>query len=228
MEIIAEKRQNKGKQNKRLRKERKIPAAVYGQGMDTDSLTIDLNNFIKVYKEAGETTLIDLKYNGTNEKVLVKEVQVNPISLEPIHVSFHKVNLKEKISANVPVEVIGEEDSPIVKSGEGLVLVLHSEIEVEALPTDLPSEFTVDVSKLTEVGAGITVGELAYDREKVEIVDLEEDEIIVKIDYAEMLEEEETEVSEEELIAGVEATEEKPESEEEGEGEEESKEKTEE
>ncbi len=213
MEIIAEKRTIKGKQNKKLRRDRKIPATVYGKGMESESLTIDLNNFIKVFKEAGETTLIDLKYDGTDEKVLVKEFQVHPVSLVPTHVSFHKVDLTEKINANVPVEVIGEDVSPVVKSGEGLVLVLLNEIEVQALPANLPSEFTVDISNLDEVGAGITVGELIFDKEKVEIIGLEEDEIIVKIDYAEMLEEEEEEVSEEELIAGVEATEEKPEEE---------------
>lgn len=161
-----------------------------------------------VFKEAGETTLIDLNFNGGTEKVLVKEVQVHPVTSDPLHVSFFKVNLTEKIRAEVPVEVVGEEKSPILKNEQGILLIILNEIEVEALPADLPSRFEIDVSHLTEIGEGVTVGELKFDREKVEIVDMEDDELVLKIDYPEMEEEEEEEISEEELVEGVEATEE--------------------
>lgn len=165
---------------------------------------------MRVFKEAGETTLVDVKFNNSNEKVLIKEVQLHPVTLEPIHVSFHKVDLTKKIRADIPVEVVGEEKCAIVQSGEGLTLTLLSEIEVEALPIDLPPHFEVDVSHLTEIDQGVNVGELKYDREKVEIVDLDPETLVVKIDYAEMEEEpEEEEVSEEELIEGMEVTEEK-------------------
>ena len=78
---------------------------------------------------------------------------------------------------------------------------------ISALPTELLNEFVVDVSKIAEIGEGISIGDLDYDKEKVEIVDLEKDEMVVKLDYP-MEEEEEEEVSEEELIEGIEATEE--------------------
>ena len=105
----------------------------------------------------------------------------------------------------------------LVKSGEGMLLTLLSEIEVEALPADLPSSFEIDASHLKEIGEGITIAELKFDKEKVEIVDKEPEEFVVRIDYAEMEEEpeEEAELTEEELIEGIEATEEKEESEEE-------------
>jgi large subunit ribosomal protein L25 len=208
MEIIAEIRTKLGKQNTQLRRDRMIPAVVYGSGLESTSLTIDLNDFIRVYKQTGDTTLIDLKFDNKNEKVLVKEVQLNPVSLNPTHVSFFKVNLKEKIKANVSVEVIGEEESEVIKSGEGLVLVLMNDIEVEALPADLPSSFEIDISGLTEVGQGVTVGEIKFDKEKVELIGVDAEDLVLKIDFAEMQEVEESELSEEELIAGVEATEE--------------------
>jgi large subunit ribosomal protein L25 len=86
---------------------------------------------------------------------------------------------------------------------------LLNEITVEALPADLPSEFTVDVSGLTGVGQGITVGQLDFERSKVEIVDADDDELVIKIENAQMAEEPEEEVvTEEEALAKVEATEE--------------------
>ena len=209
MELVAQKRQEIGKKIKDIRKERKIPAVMFGREIDSVPLTLDLNSFIKVYQEAGETSLVELKLEDAKESVLIKDVQLDPITSLPIHVGFHKVNLKEKINAEIPVEVVGEEENELVKTGEAFVLVLLNEISVEALPTDLPSDFTVDVSGLQEIGDGITVGQLNYDRDKVEITDNEEGDYVVRLDYAQMEEEpEEEEVSEEEAIAGVEATEE--------------------
>lgn len=208
MELIAQKRKVLGKGTKSLRAERKIPAVVFAKGVESIPLTIDISEFGKVFAEAGETTLIDLNIGGKKESVLVKEVQYHPVTDEVLHVGFFKVDLTEKISAEIPVEVVGEEENDLIKSGEALVLTLLSEITVEALPANLPPEFTVDVSGIAEIGGGITVGQLSYDREKVEITGFGEDELVVRLDYAEMQEEEEPEVSEEELVEGIEATEE--------------------
>jgi large subunit ribosomal protein L25 len=209
MELAAEKRKEFGKKTQSLRDARCIPAVLFGKGMESVSLTIDYNSFVKIYNQAGETSLVDVAYDNKKEKALIKDVQFDPVTLRPIHASFHKVNLKEKITADIPVEIVGDEENPLVKSGEGLVLVLLSEIAVEALPSDLPSHFIVNMSGISEIGDGITISQLDYDRSKVEIVDYEEDEIVAKIDYATMAEEPEAEtVSEEEAIAGVEATEE--------------------
>ncbi len=219
MEIVATKRETLKKKNKKLRNERKLPAVIYGEGIEPTSLTIGVKDFINVYKQAGETALVNLKYNGGSEKVLIKEVQINPVNMLPTHASFHKVNLTEKIKANIPVKIMGEELSPVVKSGEGLVLVLLNEIEVEALPSDLPQSFDVNVSHLEAVGQSVLVSELKYDRSKIEILGITPDDMVVKIDYAEMQEEpEEVAVSEAELIEGMEVTGEKPEGEEGAEG----------
>jgi len=208
MELIAEKREIFGKKTKNIREERKVPAVVFGKGIESTSILIDLNTFKKVYREAGDTTLIDLKFDGFDEKVLVKEIQFHPVTSRVLHVSFHKVDLTQKITADIPVEIVGDEENELVSSGQAMVLTLLSEITVEAYPTDLPSEFVVDVSGLAEIGTGLTVAVLEYDKEKVSLVGYEDDELVVKLDYAEMEEEEEEVVSEEELIEGVEATEE--------------------
>lgn len=210
MKLKAQKREQFGKKNKELRSDRKIPAVVFGKNMESMPIVMDLLDFIEVYKEAGETSLIDLEAGDLKGKVIVKEVQFHPVTLKPIHVGFYKVDLSQKIRANVPVEIIGEEENELVKKGEGLALTLLNEIEVEALPTDLPSNFTIDISELNEIGDGVTAAELDYDREKVELIDVVDEKLIVKMDWAEMeeIEEEEEELTEEELIGQIEITEE--------------------
>lgn len=208
MEINAQKRTLLGKKNKEIRDGLTIPAVYFGKGIESQPITINTIQFNKVFKEAGETSLVDLNVEGKNEKVLIKDVQVDPIKLKPSHVSFYIVNLKEKLSANIPVEVIGEETNPFIKSGEGIVLVLVNEIAVEALPQDLPKSFVVDVSKISAIGEGIAIKDLSYDKNKVEVLDFEEDSLVVKLDKAGMAEEEVVvePVSEADAIAKVAAT----------------------
>jgi large subunit ribosomal protein L25 len=182
--------------------------------MDSINITVGKTEFKRVLNDAGETSLIDLNLESNNHKVLVKDVQYDPISLDFMHIGFYKPNLTEEISADIPVEYVGEENIPLVKSKDALFLAVVDTIEVKALPTDLPKAFVVDVSKLVEVGDSITVADLVYNKEKIEIVGLEEDDLLAKLDYAEM-EEEEVEVTEEEAVAGIEATEETAEEDEE-------------
>lgn len=208
MQIAAQKREIFGKNTKKLRKEMKLPAVVFGPDMESTAITIDKNEFIKLYRAAGDTSVIDVNVEGDGSfKTLVKDIHYHPVSDEILHVDFYKVNLKEKTTAMIPVEIVGDEEAPIIKSGEGVLLQIINEIEVEALPMDLPSEFTVDVSGFADLDAAITVGDLNYDKSKVEIVDLEDDTLVVKVD-APQSEEPEEEISEEEALAGIEATEE--------------------
>ncbi len=216
MELIAKKRTNLGKKSKKERAEGKIPAVMYAKGMVSVPLSVDYIQFDKVFKEAGESTLVDLVLEGgatgtgkeiKNEavKVLISEVSQHPVTDKFLHANFHKVNLKEKISAEVPIKIVGE--SPIVKSGGGILLTLINEVTVEALPSDLPHDIKVDISSLTEVDQGIEIKDLLIDHSKVKITSQEDDELVVKIDYLQKEEEVKEVVSEEELVAKVEATE---------------------
>lgn len=214
MELKAEKRKIQGKKVRKLRREEKIPAILYGGDKEPQPLTLKRPEFEKVYQEAGESTLIDLNINGKREKVLIADVQYDPLG-KLLHADLQRVEAGEKLTATVAIETVGE--SPVVKSGEGILLTLLDEVEVECLPQDLPSEIKVDISNLTEVGQGMAIKDLPIDQGKVKILDHEADELVLKIDYPEMAEEEEVApVVEEEAVAAVEAVEEKPEEEIEG------------
>jgi len=188
----------------KLRGQESLPAVIFGK--ETTSVAVELKklDFERAYREAGESTLIDVQIEGEKgpRPVLVSEIQFEPATGQPIHVSFHQVALKEKVTAHVPVVITGE--APAVKNSLGVLLTLLDEIEVEAYPRDLPKEFVVDVSNLTNVNQGIEIKDLKVDP-KVEIK-AEPDELIVKIDYLAKEEEVVVPTTEAEAIAGVTAT----------------------
>lgn len=226
MQIEAQKRETLGKKTKHIRKEGKIPAVVFGKDMNSTNISLDYNTFDKVYKESGETDLIDIKIGDKKIKVLIKDVQLDPISGRISHVGFYKPDLTVKTEAEVPVEIVGEENNELIKSNVALALQLIQEIKVEALPEDIPHSFIVDVSNLTNIGDSISISQLNYDREKVSIPEIDPEEMVVRIEEVKVEEEEVEEVSEEAAIADLEATAEKPEEEkEEKENQEESSEK---
>ena len=226
MQIEAQKRETLGKKTKHIRKEGKIPAVVFGKDMNSTNISLDYNTFDKVYKESGETDLIDIKIGNEKLKVLIKDVQSDPISGRISHVGFYKPDLTVKTEAQVPVEIVGEENNELIKSNVALALQLIQEIKVEALPEDIPHSFIVDVSNLNNIGASVSISQLNYDREKVSIPEIDPEEMVVRIEEVKVEEEEVEEVSEEAAIADLEATAEKPEEEkEEKENQEESSEK---
>lgn len=213
MELSAEKRTILGKKVKTSRREGKLPAVLYGGDEPSIPLFLNKTDFEKIYSQAGEATVIDLMLDGKKQDILISDVQTDPLG-KVIHADLRRVTAGEKITATV--QIVAEGESPVVKSGEGILLVLLDEVEVEAYPRDLPPEIKIDVSGLTEIGQSIEVKDLPIDHEKVEILEQEPDAPIVKIDYPqeeEEEEEEEEEISEEEAIAAVEATGEKPEEE---------------
>jgi len=165
--LKVEKRKLTGRKVKRLRLEGLIPANVYGKKVKSEALQIPIKEFEKVFEKAGETTIVELTEGKLIRPVLIHDVQIHAVTNEPIHVDFMQVDLKEKVTATVPVEVEGE--SPAEKSGIGTLVQQLSEIEVEALPADLPEKFTVDATKLEEVDQAILVKDLNYDKSKVEV-----------------------------------------------------------
>ncbi|MBU1104569.1 50S ribosomal protein L25 [Candidatus Parcubacteria bacterium] len=205
MEIIAQERTIFGKKVRFLRREGLIPASVFGKDFKNLSLAINEKEFSSLYKTAGETSLVDLKVKEAKPfKVLISQVQRHPVTKAVVAVSFYKVNLTEKITANIPLVFVGE--SPAVHAKEGILLTLMDELEVACLPADLPQHIEVDISGLLKIDDAVAVKDLKLDRGKVE-VKAEPEELIVKVDYAQQPEqEEETPVSEEELVSQVEAT----------------------
>ncbi len=167
--LKAEKRTQEGRKVKKLRSEGILPGNVYGKKIKSQSVQVVLKDFDKIYKEIGETGLLTLQIGNEEKPVLIHNLQLNPVSDEPVHVDFLQVDLKEKVEADIPVELIGE--SPAEKQALGTVVQYINEIKVEALPTDLPEEFQVDSSVLAEVDQAVLVKDLKYDKSKVEIKD---------------------------------------------------------
>ena len=177
--LKANERKILGRKVKTLRKVGLLPGVVYGKGVKSASVCVALKAFQDAYKKAGETGIVELMIGSSKKPVLIHNIQLNPVSGEPIHADFLQVNLKEQVNATVPVEISGE--SPAEKSGLGTIVAQLNEIEVRALPLDLPEKFVVDVSKLIEVDQAIFVKDLDVDKLKVEIkTDLES--IIVKVE----------------------------------------------
>ena len=158
MQLNASPRQLLGKRARRLYREGKLPAVVYGHNASPTPLTLDRLEFQRVFVKSGRTHLVDLLVDGKTEKVLVREIQTHPRRLGPIHVDFYQVDLQEKIRVEVPVHLTGE--SAAVKRGDADILHAIHELEVECLPTDIPEGFEVDLTPLAEVDDEFRVSEL--------------------------------------------------------------------
>jgi len=171
------KRELLGKKVKRLRNEGLTPASVYGRDFKSISIQAETKALESLFEELGESGLFNIQIDeGKLLPVLFKNPQYHPVSDELMHVDFYKVDLTRKISAEVPVELVGE--APVVKLGNVLMHITNT-IEVEGLPADLPEKFEVDVSGLETLEDMISVGSLKIDKDKLTILtDLEQ--VVVK------------------------------------------------
>lgn len=169
--LSLEDRKVTGKKVKQLRKQGIIPANVFGKKIKSTAVQVRATALRPVAEEAGETQIVYVKIGEEKEErpVLITNIQKDPVTEEILHVDFRQVDLKEKITANVPVEIIGE--SPAVKDFSAALITTLSEIEVEALPADLPESVKVDVSVLKNIGDVIKVADLPIDRTKIEVKD---------------------------------------------------------
>ncbi|MBU1117642.1 50S ribosomal protein L25 [Patescibacteria group bacterium] len=196
-----------GRKVKTIRQQGLIPSSIYGYQFDTLSIQFNSLELNKIFDHAGESLLVDLVVEDNKYPIIFKNPQFHPVSGDLIHIDCYKVNLKEKITATVPLELVGE--APATKIGNILTQVL-SEIEVEALPADLPENIEVDVSALEEVDSKISVADLIIDKEKVEIKN-DPEQVIVLIEAPRVEEEPleaETETTPEDVPATAQKTEE--------------------
>ncbi len=180
--LKAEEREILGKQVKKLRKEGFVPAHVFGNKVETEHVAVKAQDFAKVYDQAGESGLIDLKIGAEKVRpVLIRDVQVDPVKGATLHVDFYQVNLNEKVQVWVPIELEGEEPE-VVKSGEAIVIQPMSEVEVEALPTELPEKLVVNISNLKAIDDAVTVIQMSVPQGVTVLADPEA--VVVKLDNA--------------------------------------------
>jgi len=158
--LSAKIRKDLGRKNNSLRDQGMIPAVVYGPGEKNISLELNYADFQKVFKEAGESSLIELKVEGEKEKklVLVHEIQKDPVSDKFIHIDFFQASLKEETEVMIPLVFEGE--APAVKDLGGTLVKNFSEIEVKALPQNLPHEIKIDISGLKNFGVHILIKDI--------------------------------------------------------------------
>lgn len=158
MELIAEVRTQFGRALKEVRTKGLIPAELYGHGIKNEHVSVIGKDFLKLLRKAGESTIIDLSIEGKKHPVLIHDVMQDPVSDEIISVDFYQVRLDKKIRLKIPVHLVGE--SPAVKEKGGILVKALNEIEVEALPADIPHQLEVHLKTLLDIGNTIHVGEL--------------------------------------------------------------------
>ena len=178
--LKASQREQIGKREvKRLRADKRIPAVVYGAGIKTTVIEVGADDFFRViHTKAGENVIIQLAVSGPKnfeKTVVIKEIQRNPVTDAMVHVDFNAISLTEKIKVKVPLHVKG--DAAGVKEG-GVLDVVHHEIEVECLPTNIPERLDADISAL-KIGDTIHVREITFPSGV--IPQLEPDEVVVAI-----------------------------------------------
>ena len=164
--LDAVKRTTRGKNEaRRLRMAGKIPATLYGAQKAGDkpapeSVSIDPKPFMRIlHSKSGLNTLITLKLDGAGDtRVLVKNVQLDPITHHPLHADLYRVNMDRKIQVTVPIHLTGE--SRGVKQDGGVLDFVHREIEVEVLPANIPDSIEIDVTDLG-IGGSVHVRDLA-------------------------------------------------------------------
>jgi large subunit ribosomal protein L25 len=177
--LAAEKRTVLGKQVKQLRQEGWTPGVMYGHDFDPMPLQFEARSLQHLLSEAGGSQLIGIKIKGRKEPemALVRDIQRDPIRQTVLHVDFYRVMMTERLTAEVPLEIVGE--SPVVEQGEGILLQGISTVEVECLPSDLVDAIEVDLSDLTELDQAVYVRDLAIPSGMEVLTDI--DEMIVRV-----------------------------------------------
>lgn len=184
-QLNVEKRTVLGKQVKKLRREGFLPANIYGKDLSSVAVQVKYADFEPVFKEVGETGLVDVILDGQKRPVLIKNLQMNYQTRTPLHADLYQVNLKEKVKSMVPLEITGA--AKAVEEKLGVLLTPLSEVEVEALPEELPDNIEVDVTNLSNVDEQITVADLKVPQGVTVLTEAEQ--VVARI--TEMMKEEE-------------------------------------
>lgn len=195
--LVVDKRKITGRKVKALRREGLLPANLYGQGIKSQALQLGYKDFLSVFEKTGESGLIDLVIGKAKSAhpVLVGDIQVDPVTDKILHVDFRQVDLTQKTQVSVPIELVGE--APGAEGGEGILIQPLLEVEVEALPEELPDHLEADVSSLKEINDATRVADLKVNDGVTIMADKEE--VVAKLE-APAEEEEPAPVEEPEVI----------------------------
>jgi len=134
-----------------------VPAVLYGPKEDSTAIAVDARLLERVWKEAGQTSIVTLKGAGEDKDTLIYDMQVHPVTGRLLHADFYVLEKGKKIKIAVPLEFKGE--APAEKAGHIIVKALH-EIEIEVAPQELPHTLPVDLSRLENVGDHILASQV--------------------------------------------------------------------
>lgn len=142
----------------KIRQDGFLPAVFYGKKESSTPISIKLADFLKVWKKAGETSVVVLKSEKGDLETLIHEVDLDPITEEPRHADFYVFEKGHKLKIDVPLEFVGV--SPAVKDLGGILIKVMHHVKVEAMPKDLPSKIEIDIAPLTSFESQILAGSL--------------------------------------------------------------------
>jgi large subunit ribosomal protein L25 len=203
--LAAEHREVTGKAVNRLRKVGRLPAVVYGHGVDSANLTIDAHDFEVLRRHSGPNALVDLSVDGAKaQPVLINAVQIHPVNRRPLHADLFLVRMTEELTVDVPLVATGE--SHAVEQLGGTVLHPTETVRVKALPDHLPQSIEYSIESLVDFDTALHVRDLTIPSDVTLLTD--GDEIIAKVQPPRVEVEEEPVVAEgeEEAAEGEEGT----------------------
>ncbi len=158
MDLSVQTRGKFGKAVKTLRREGLIPAELYGHGVKNMHLAVPAKDFLKVFKEAGTNTVVNLLVDKERRSALIYDVRRDYLSDDVVHIDFYQVRMDEKIKTKIPLEFLGE--SLAVKEKGGILNRAMLEVEVEALPADLPHRLSVELALLDDLNKSAYVKDI--------------------------------------------------------------------
>ncbi|HRY31286.1 MAG TPA: 50S ribosomal protein L25 [Candidatus Paceibacterota bacterium] len=179
IELPVEKRNNK-ENGVALRKKGFIPAIFYGPKEKATPIKVKEGSFASLYETAGESAIIKLKLDSDEHEALIHDVQFDAISGRPIHADFYIIEKGKKIEVSIPLHFIGE--SAAEKNLGGILVKVIHELDIKALPKDLPAHIDVDISSLVDFSSKIKAGDIKLP-EGVEL-DIDASEVVALVQEA--------------------------------------------
>jgi len=171
-----------------LRESGFTPAVFYGAKETTTPITVSTKDLEKVWKSSGESTIITLKSESGDHDALIHDLDIDPLTGKIRHADFYVIEKGKKVTVNVPIEFEGV--SPAVKDFGGVLVKIVHEVEIEAMPKDLPHEVIADISIMTDFDVHLTAGQIKLPTGVTLVTDPEE--TIAKVARAKEEKEEES------------------------------------
>ena len=181
LELSASIRTETGRHVHAVRRRGEVPAILYGHNVEPQKLAIEARALRKVWHSAGHSHLVDLALDGGRaRKVLIRELQVNPRTTELMHVDLFAVNLREKLTVEIPLIPVGESRA-VSELKLGVLQQIITSVKVECMPGDIPAQLNVDISGLTDIDQGIRLAEVPLPERVTLATGVDPDELVLKV-----------------------------------------------